>query len=256
MKATIHFQRAVPYFFLFLFVYTAFDKLTDHHTFERILSHSDLIGSAAPYISWLVPLTELIITVLLLFPQTQAKGITASLVLMLGFTAYILYMIASGSKLPCHCGGVISQLTWKQHILFNTGCILLATVALYPPLLSYGTVKTRLYKFTRPFIQFIKSKAMRKIMFGLLVAVTAAGASAFTNAPSKRAGIQAGVLSVGSDAGGTYYNVEHWGTTRSSCEETSPSDVCSFDFNNASLPSKIYSSDPRINNMVTGATYQ
>lgn len=94
---------------------------------------------------------------------------------------------------------------------------------------------------------------MKKVMFSLLVAATAVSMSAFTNA--KSGAIHAGILSSGSDAGGAYYNVEAFGTTRSECAEMSNTD-CSFQFNGSALPAKVYKSDSRISNLESDQVYQ
>jgi hypothetical protein len=39
---------------------------------------------------------------------------------MLLFTVYLAWMIQFAAHLPCNCGGVISSMSWKQHIVFNT----------------------------------------------------------------------------------------------------------------------------------------
>jgi putative oxidoreductase len=38
---------------------------------------------------------------------------------MLLFTFYILYMLLFEKHLPCSCGGVLKEMTWKQHLVFN-----------------------------------------------------------------------------------------------------------------------------------------
>ena len=68
----------------------------------------------------------IIISLLLVLTLTRKKGLYASGILLSGFTIYLAYMVLSGLKLPCHCGGVISSMTWQQHIWFNVAFVLLA----------------------------------------------------------------------------------------------------------------------------------
>lgn len=91
------------YFFIFLFLYTAADKVMDHETFENVLSGSVLIGPTSAYIAWLVPAGEILIGITLLVPKTQKTGVCLSLLLMSIFTIYLIFMVFSGSTLPCHC---------------------------------------------------------------------------------------------------------------------------------------------------------
>jgi hypothetical protein len=85
-----------------------------------------LIDSKANIIGWLVPLAELAIVVLLFFISTRSLGLKASFTLMILFTFYIGYMLIFTPHLPCSCGGVLRQLSWKNHLIFNLGLTLLA----------------------------------------------------------------------------------------------------------------------------------
>lgn len=115
---------------ILLFVYTGISKLHEQDTFRIVLSKSPLIESHAHIFAWLLPLTELSTGLLLLFPFTRKLGIVIALILMCLFTGYIAYMILFTSKLPCSCGGVLQQMTWKQHLLFNICFTVLAAAGL------------------------------------------------------------------------------------------------------------------------------
>lgn len=116
--------------FILLFMYTAAAKLMDLKSFASTLAKSPLIGKLNWVVAWSIPGLEMIITVFLILPGTKRTGLYASLLLMTVFTLYLSYMVLSGSKLPCHCGGVISTMSWQQHIWFNLGFIGLAIAAL------------------------------------------------------------------------------------------------------------------------------
>jgi hypothetical protein len=115
---------------IFLFLYTACAKLMDHGRFLNGLYHVEVIGRFAFYISWLVPLAEILIAILLIIPRTLKLGLYSFLGLMILFTVYILSVLLWASKLPCHCGGVIEKLSWTQHVWFNLTFIALAVCAL------------------------------------------------------------------------------------------------------------------------------
>lgn len=114
--------------FILLFVYTAVSKLSEIPNFQNVLSKSPLIGSMAPYIAWGLPILELLVAALLFIPKTRRWGLFSSLALMIGFTVYLGYMIYFTPNLPCSCGGVLSQMSWKQHLIFNTAFTLLALI--------------------------------------------------------------------------------------------------------------------------------
>ena len=104
---------------IFLFVYAAVSKLTDHSQFIYSLSKSPLIASFTTSISWIIPGVELLISMFLFIPAWRQPGLAMSIVLMGIFTLYIGYMLLFARELPCSCGGVIQKLTWREHLLFN-----------------------------------------------------------------------------------------------------------------------------------------
>jgi len=113
-----------------LFAYTAYGKIMDHERFMNGIAKVELIGKFAFFISWAVPIVELLIAVLILIPQTAKIGLWSFLGMMIIFIMYILIALIWASKLPCHCGGVIETLTWTEHLWFNIGFILLSIIAI------------------------------------------------------------------------------------------------------------------------------
>lgn len=126
------------YLFVLLFVYAAVSKLINHHQFYNDLRNSIVFGDpiVSKIISWGVPVLELVAALLLVIPKYNKMGLYMALILMIGFTLYIggtLLMNELGvAELPCSCGGVISQLSWQQHLLFNIFFVLLGIMGIYP----------------------------------------------------------------------------------------------------------------------------
>jgi len=108
---------------ILLYAYTAISKFLRFKQFRFVLDESPLIHTGAGVIAWLVPLIELLIVLLLINPNSRRTGLKISLTTLLLFTNYLFYILLFASHLPCSCGGVISSLSWQQHILFNTACI-------------------------------------------------------------------------------------------------------------------------------------
>ncbi|MBN9384405.1 MAG: hypothetical protein J0H74_26870 [Chitinophagaceae bacterium] len=107
------------YSLVFLFVYTATSKLFRLNVFEAQLTRFPWIEHIAPVIAWAVPVAELVAAGLLLTRRTRRTGLFVSLVLMTAFTLFIAFMLGTEKHLPCSCGGVISWMNWKQHLVFN-----------------------------------------------------------------------------------------------------------------------------------------
>jgi hypothetical protein len=122
----IQLKDIAVYLLLTLFMYTAASKILTINAFSSTLAKSPLIGSYSLLVAWLIPIIEIIVSILLIISGTRKLGLYASLVLLGIFTLYLVYMVSSGTKLPCHCGGAISTMTWQQHIWFNVAFLLIA----------------------------------------------------------------------------------------------------------------------------------
>lgn len=116
---------------ILLFVYTGITKLADQNSFRSVISRSLLIGQWSTFLSWALPIIELIAALLLFIPKTKKLGLWISLGLMVVFTGYIAYMLLFSDHLPCSCGGVLQQLTWLQHLEFNIIFTLLSALSIW-----------------------------------------------------------------------------------------------------------------------------
>jgi len=114
---------------IFIFVYTALNKLMQPVDLIIVLTKSGISVSNATFISILIPAVETIVALLLLSERVRLYGFAASFALMAAFTCYILYMMLSMPALPCPCGGVISRMSWTEHLVFNSAIMLFATTA-------------------------------------------------------------------------------------------------------------------------------
>jgi hypothetical protein len=111
---------------LLLFSYTAVNKLVGYNRFVEQLSKSSYLESYATVVAWLIPATECLIALLLLFKKTRLTGLFASFGLMLAFTVYIYMMLHYSYYVPCSCGGVLAKMSWTQHFWFNVVFTMLA----------------------------------------------------------------------------------------------------------------------------------
>src|SRR5690606_29926037 len=104
---------------ILVFTYTAISKFLDQQTFRAVISQSSLIGESASVLAWMSPVFELSTSVLLVVPAAMLVGFLLSLVLMILFTGYVAYNLLYVPNIPCSCGGVISSLSWNQHLVMN-----------------------------------------------------------------------------------------------------------------------------------------
>lgn len=111
---------------IILFLYTAITKALDFSNFSGVIDQSYVLEGYGKYIAVLIPVLEIIIVICLFLPFMRRLGFLMSIFILVAFTCYILYMLLTASKLPCHCGGVIDRMTWKQHIFFNLFFLLIS----------------------------------------------------------------------------------------------------------------------------------
>ena len=113
--------------FMILFLYTSISKLMDHQVFKAQLEESPVMAPFSAIIAWGIPFIEILIAIILLLPAYRLKGLYASLLLMIAFTIYVIVLVSFSDQLPCSCGGIIQELSWQQHIVFN--CVFTALAA-------------------------------------------------------------------------------------------------------------------------------
>jgi hypothetical protein len=125
-----HIIEIISSLLIVLFVYTALSKLLDYTSFREVLSKSPLIGGKAAAIALALPIIEGLVSALLFVPRTRLWGFYSSAALISVFTLYLAYMINFTPKLPCSCGGVLKQMNWNQHLVFNIFFLVLSVTGL------------------------------------------------------------------------------------------------------------------------------
>jgi len=115
-----------------LWVYTAASKLADMPEFKRQLGNQTLGRPMAAFLLWFIPLSEIAATLLLLPRKTRLAGFVLSAFLLLLFSGYIaLVLLGYYDRVPCSCGGVLKQLSWGPHLVFNLFFLLAAMAGVW-----------------------------------------------------------------------------------------------------------------------------
>jgi uncharacterized membrane protein YphA (DoxX/SURF4 family) len=122
-KSTI--VEIISLLFVILFLYTGISKLMEYDVAREQIALTPLLAPVAKYLVFILPITEIIVSILLFLPRTRRLGLYASLALMIAFTGYVVYILNYNAELPCTCGGVLQQMTWPQHLVFNGVAIVL-----------------------------------------------------------------------------------------------------------------------------------
>lgn len=115
-----------------LWIYTSINKLMEYEQSQSQLAAQAMIGEYAGLLVWLLPALEILAAVLLVVRLTRKAGMLLSFLLMLLFTGYVGLVVAGlWENIPCSCGGVLNQLGWKEHLVFNLFFTLLAGMGIY-----------------------------------------------------------------------------------------------------------------------------
>ena len=136
-----------------LWTYAAVSKWMQFRIFVTSLFNQELPRWSIYPLSLVLPLGELLIAAALFFNEYRKKGLWASLILLSAFTVYIsAILLHFFPRIPCSCGGVISTLTWKDHLWLNVFFLVLSFAGL-------ATMRDHNNKFLR-----IKSPPINEFM--------------------------------------------------------------------------------------------
>jgi len=117
--------------YVLLFIYAATSKLLDMDNFQMQLGQSPLLSAFAKWVSYLVPFIEILTVLLLLIPKYRTAGLYCCFSLMTMFTAYIYIILNYSIFVPCSCGGILENMGWSEHLIFNICFLALAVVAIF-----------------------------------------------------------------------------------------------------------------------------
>lgn len=170
MKISTTSISIISYFFVLLFVYAAVSKILDFENFQVQIAQSPLLSTYAGTTSYAVIIAELLTSFFLIIPRYRLNGLYGSLGLMACFTIYIYLIIHYSEFVPCSCGGILEELGWEEHLVFNIGCIVLAVIGIYLSVLpKQKIIRTSLwissiiiFSFSLVLFLFFSSEQMMK----------------------------------------------------------------------------------------------
>lgn len=137
-----------------LFLYAAVSKLLDTEKFISELKNQPFDNWLAPFIAVGIIALEFIITGLLLSEKTRRTGLICSLSLMILFTGYIgLVLTGYFGRTPCSCGGIISKLSWTQHLFFNLFFVAISLIGIMLSRTGISISKNKKIAFTKSIAQ-------------------------------------------------------------------------------------------------------
>lgn len=123
--------NVAAYILAFVFIAVGLNKIMAHQDFVAVLGESPLIDNYVRLIAYPIPILEVIIGVLLLIPSKRKYGFGATIVLLIIFTIYIIYLLNFAPHVPCGCAGIFRKMSWTTHFYVNIGLIILAVLGFW-----------------------------------------------------------------------------------------------------------------------------
>lgn len=122
----------IAFALILLFCYTAITKLMNIEEFRRQLANQELPAWSNSSLLWLIPASELLLSLLLSLPATRRIGFFGSAVLMTLFTGYMgLIVFGYFDRVPCSCGGVLRSMSFGTHLVFNLFFLVLSITGIF-----------------------------------------------------------------------------------------------------------------------------
>ncbi|MDT0644519.1 hypothetical protein RM553_16890 [Zunongwangia sp. F363] len=133
MPLKVYIEEFIRYTFILLFYYAAVTKLLEHPKFYNDLLNSPVFEykRIAGLMSWFIPILELTIAGCLISTVYRWLGMYLAFGSMVLFTVYISGILLFSENIPCSCGGIISNFTWQEHLIFNMCFLLLGLLGVY-----------------------------------------------------------------------------------------------------------------------------
>ena len=126
-------SKALLFYFILLLSYAALSKITEGNSLYISLINAPLYLSSelAVFGQWLIPITELVLAISISFKSTRKIGYLGIALLFILLSVYAGWITWFLPNKPCSCGGLISLLSWKQHVVFNLLNLILSLIAWY-----------------------------------------------------------------------------------------------------------------------------
>ncbi|MDL2144890.1 hypothetical protein QQY79_20370 [Flavobacterium tructae] len=129
MNYKVKYIEGVAYMMAVLFFYAAISKMVELDIFFKQLAKSPLMpfnmeekaGTAVLIVEFLV--------VYFVYKKEFKKTLILSFVLMMFFSLYIGYLMYFSYYIPCSCGGILGNMSWNVHLIFNSVLTVIVAIA-------------------------------------------------------------------------------------------------------------------------------
>jgi len=109
---------------ILLWTYTGLDKLIQFEASRKAFLNQPMPNELEEVLAYVIPVSELLLALLLLFSITRWWGYLGSILLLTVFTSYVgLIWVGAFPRVPCNCAGILESLGWAEHFFLNLGFI-------------------------------------------------------------------------------------------------------------------------------------
>jgi putative oxidoreductase len=127
----VKFSVAVSVLIALLLAYAAVSKLCAYEESKREMMNQVFPVNIALVLTWLVPVIELTFAIGLVINKFRFRALIASCLLLIVFSLYIVItMSGSFGRIPCSCGGILENMSYSAHLVFNLIFIVMAILAI------------------------------------------------------------------------------------------------------------------------------
>ena len=114
-----------------MWTYASLSKLVEFSAFTAQLEKQPLPDWSIPILRWTLPVVELMTAWFISRKRILHFGIIMSTLLITAFTGYVILALSgSFGNIPCSCAGIISQLHWKGHLVFNVFFLVIGLIGI------------------------------------------------------------------------------------------------------------------------------
>ncbi|UJP65823.1 MauE/DoxX family redox-associated membrane protein [Mongoliitalea daihaiensis] len=124
----LHFTIAI---LVGLWTYSGFEKLIAWDRSWSAFHNQTFPSDLAAILSYVVPISELVLAMLLILGRTRWWGLMGSVLLLTVFSTYVgLVWWGAFPRVPCNCAGFIESIGWGAHLVMNLSLISVTVLVL------------------------------------------------------------------------------------------------------------------------------
>lgn len=131
MKARVLFINTIYFLFIAMFLYAAVSKWMIFNVYVSQINKQPFDDKYTPLLVWGLPISEILVAILMMIDPIRRIGMMIGTGMMIAFTIYIIIIqLKFFGKIPCSCGGAITEFTWTEHLYFNLFFVITGVIVL------------------------------------------------------------------------------------------------------------------------------